>query len=209
MLQDKLGVPQVASGDLLRAAVRDRSMPGRDAKRYMDRGALVPDGVVLKLIADRLGKPDAQCGFILDGFPRTRAQAEALAKMLEGNAALDRVIALNVPDEEIIRRISGRRTCRKCGAMYHLVFDPPRNLGHCNECSGELYQRDDDSEGTVRNRLQVYAGATRPLIDYYDEQDLLTRVDGTGRLEDVEERILKELGGVCPKKDGGQDERLT
>ncbi len=199
MLQGKLGVPQVASGDLLRAAVRDRSVPGLDAKRLMDRGALVPDDVVLKLIAERLRKPDVQGGFILDGFPRTRAQAEALARMMEGNGALDHVVALNVPDEEIIKRISGRRTCRNCGEMYHLIFDPPSNLGHCNKCHGELYQRDDDSEDTVRNRLQVYAAATRPLLEYYERQGLLTRVDGIGRPEEVEARILKELGAGAKK----------
>lgn len=208
MLQDKLGVPQIASGDLLRAAVRDRSVPGLDAKRLMDRGALVPDEVVLKLIAERLRKPDVRDGFILDGFPRNRAQAEALAKMMENNGALDRVIALNVPDEEIIKRISGRRTCRNCGEMYHQVFDPPTNIGHCNKCNGELYQRDDDSEDTVRNRLQVYAAATRPLLEFYERQGLLRRVDGIGRLEEVEKRILKELGSGA-KTPGAKDGRLA
>lgn len=206
MLCDKLGVPQIASGDLLRAAVRDRSVPGLDAKRLMDRGALVPDEVVEKLIAERLHRPDAASGFILDGFPRTRAQAEALTRMLEGDGAIDRVIALNVPDQEIIKRISGRRTCRNCGEMYHLVFDPPSNMGHCNKCHGELYQRDDDAEDTVANRLQVYAAATRPLLEYYDAQGLLTRVDGIGRLEEVESRILKALGSGVQKA-VGKDER--
>lgn len=206
MLQDKLGVPQIASGDLLRAAVRDHSVPGLDAKRLMDRGALVPDEVVLKLIAERLRKPDVRDGFILDGFPRNRAQAEALAKMMENNGALDRVIALNVPDEEIIKRISGRRTCRNCGEMYHQVFDPPTNIGHCNKCNGELYQRDDDSEDTIRNRLQVYAAATRPLLEFYERQGLLRRVDGIGRLEEVEKRILNELGSGA-KTPGPKDRR--
>jgi adenylate kinase len=206
MLQGKLGVPQVASGDLLRAAVRDRSVPGLDAKRLMDRGALVPDDVVLKLIAERLRKPDMHDGFILDGFPRTRAQAEALGKMLEGNGTLDRVIALNVPDEEIIKRISGRRTCRNCGEMYHLIFDPPSNLGHCNKCHGELFLRDDDSEDTVRNRLKVYAANTRPLLEYYEEQGVLTRVNGIGRLEEVEARILKALEAGAAKR-GAKDQR--
>lgn len=206
ILRDKLGVPQIASGDLLRAAVRDRSVPGLDTKRLMDRGALVPDDVVVKLVAERLHRPDARSGFILDGFPRTRAQAEALATMLEGEGALDRVIALNVPDEEIIKRISGRRTCRNCGEMYHLVFDPPINIGHCNKCNGELYQRDDDSEDTVRNRLQVYAAATRPLLEFYEGQGLLRRVDGIGRLEEVEMRILRELG-AGEKKPGAKDGR--
>ena len=194
MLQDRLGVPQIASGDLLRAAVRDRTPPGLDAKRYMDRGALVPDEVVLKLIAERLQRSDADKGFILDGFPRTREQAEALAGMLKGNGALDRVVALMVPDEEIIKRISGRRTCRNCGEMYHQVFDPPLNPGHCNQCNGELYQREDDSEDTVRMRLQVYAAATRPLLEYYQRLGTLARVDGIGRPEEITARILKQLG---------------
>jgi adenylate kinase len=194
MLQERLGVPQIASGDLLRAAVRDRTQLGVEARRYMDRGALVPDDLVLKLIEERLRKPDAIAGFILDGFPRTREQAEALAAMHKRNGALDRVIALNVPDEEIIKRISGRRTCRNCGAMYHLVFDPPMNQNHCNQCNGELYQREDDSEDTVRMRLQVYAAATRPLLEYYERQGLLAQVDGIGRPEEVSARILKQLG---------------
>ncbi len=207
MLQDRLGVPQIASGDLLRAAIRDRSAAGLDAKRYMDRGALVPDDVVLKLIAERLHQADVRAGFILDGFPRTREQAEALAKMQDGNGKLDRVIAVTVPDDEIIKRISGRRTCRNCGAMYHLVFDPPRNQGHCNGCNGELYQRDDDSEDTVRMRLQVYAAATRPLLEYYERQGLLARIDGIGRPEEVEARILKELGVGAKRPAPARNER--
>ncbi len=194
VLQDRLGVPQIASGDLLRAAARDRSTLGLNAKRYMDRGSLVPDEVVLKLIAARLHESDAAAGFILDGFPRTREQAEALATMLKDSGALDRVIALNVPDEEIIKRISGRRTCRNCGEMYHLVFDPPRNQDHCNECNSELYQRDDDSEDTLRMRLQVYVAETRPLLEYYQRQGILTQVDGIGRPEEVAGRVLKQLG---------------
>lgn len=196
LFQDKLGLQQIASGDLLRAAVRDRTPTGIDAKRYMDRGSLVPDEVVLKLIAERLAQTDAQQGFVLDGFPRTRAQAEALDQMLGSGAAIDRVIALMVPDAEVIKRISGRRTCRNCGAMYHLVFDPPRNLDHCNECNGELYQRDDDAEDTVRMRLQVYAAETRPLLEYYESLGALSRIDGIGRPEEVESRILAAIGPI-------------
>ena len=129
MLEKRLGAPQVASGDLLRAAVRNKSALGLEAKGYMDKGALVPDELVLKLIEERLSQPDANSGFILDGFPRTVAQAETLSAMLEGREArqLDKVIAIMVPDEEIVKRISGRRTCKNCGAMYHLIYDPPRN----------------------------------------------------------------------------------
>ncbi|MBF6569809.1 MAG: adenylate kinase [Candidatus Binataceae bacterium] len=196
LFQDKLGLQQIASGDLLRAAVRDRTPTGIDAKRYMDRGALVPDEVVLKLITERLAQTDAQQGFVLDGFPRTRAQAEALNQMLGSGGAIDRVIALMVPDAEVIKRISGRRTCRNCGAMYHMVFDPPRNLNHCNECNGELYQRDDDAEDTVRMRLQVYAAETRPLLEYYESLGALSRIDGIGRPEEVESRILAAIGPI-------------
>lgn len=195
MLETQLGVPQVASGDLLRNAVRDKSALGLEAKGYMDKGALVPDELVLKLVDTRLRERDAQTGFILDGFPRTVSQAETLAQMLEARGEkLDRVVAINVPDEEIIKRISGRRTCRECGAMYHVIYDPPRNLNLCNSCNGELYQRDDDAEDTVRMRLQVYAASTRPLLEHYERLGLLSSVDGIGRTEDVGGRILIALG---------------
>ena len=195
MLETQFGVPQVASGDLLRNAVREKSALGLEAKGFMDKGALVPDELVLKLIDARLQQRDAQGGFILDGFPRTVAQAETLARMLDARGEkLDRVIAIGVPDDEIIKRISGRRTCRECGAMYHVIYDPPRNQQLCNSCGGELYQRDDDAEDTVRMRLQVYAASTRPLLEHYQRLALLSRIDGIGRTEDVGDRILKALG---------------
>jgi adenylate kinase len=195
MLETKLNAPQIASGDLLRAAVRNRTPLGLEAKSYMDRGGLVPDELVLKLINERLNQPDAQNGFILDGFPRTVAQAETLAKMLDDRGEkLDKAIAIIVPDEEIIKRISGRRTCRNCGAMYHLIYDPPRNMNLCNKCNGELYQREDDAEDTVRMRLQVYAASTAPLLEYYARQQLLAQIDGIGRPEEIEGRILSALG---------------
>lgn len=201
MLEKRLGVPQVASGDLLRAAVRSRSALGLQAKRYMDKGALVPDELVLKLIDQRLGAPDAAGGFILDGFPRTVAQAETLAEMLKarGDQRLDKVIAIIVADDEIVKRISGRRTCKNCGAMYHLIYDPPRNHDLCNNCNGELYQRDDDAEDTVRMRLEVYAAATRPLFEYYGRLGLLVQIDGIGRPEDIQQRILGALNGAGPQ----------
>ncbi len=147
----------------------------------MDQGTLVPDDLVIKLIEERLGDPDAAKGFILDGFPRTLAQAEALREMLERNhLAIDGVLALVVPDQEIIKRISGRRTCKNCGAMYHTIFDPPRNVGLCNKCNGELYQRDDDAEDTVKMRLEVYDTQTRPLLSYYQDRGLLKRIEGVG-----------------------------
>jgi adenylate kinase len=203
MLEKRLSTPQVASGDLLRSAVRSRTPLGLQAKRYMDKGALVPDDLVLKLIDERLNKPDAAAGFILDGFPRTVEQAETLAGMLKehGDRHLDKVVAIMVPDDEIVKRISGRRTCKNCGAMYHLIYDPPRNQDLCNNCNGELYQRDDDAEDTVRMRLDVYAAATRPLLEYYGRTGLLTQINGIGRPEEIQQRIINELGapGVAAK----------
>ena len=195
MLETRLHAPQIASGDLLRAAVKNRTALGIEAKGYMDKGALVPDGLVLGMINERLSEADAHGGFILDGFPRTAAQAEALGKMLESRSEkLDKVVAIIVPDEEIVKRISGRRTCRNCGAMYHVIYDPPRNMNLCNQCNGELYQRDDDAEDTVRARLEVYAASTRPLLDYYGRMGLLAQIDGIGRPVDIENRILAALG---------------
>jgi adenylate kinase len=195
MLQTRLAAPQIASGDLLRAAVRNRTALGLKAKEYMDKGALVPDELVLGLIDERLDQPDAKGGFILDGFPRTVAQAETLAKMLDRRAQkLDKVVAIIVPDDEIIKRISGRRTCRNCGAMYHVIYDPPRNMNLCNSCTGELYQREDDAEDTVKARLEVYATSTRPLLEYYGRLGLLAQVDGIGRPEDIEQRLLAAVG---------------
>ena len=203
MLEKRLNTPQVASGDLLRSAVRSRTALGLQAQRYMDKGALVPDDLVLKFIDERLNKPDATAGFILDGFPRTVEQAETLAGMLKehGDRHLDKVVAIMVPDDEIVKRISGRRTCKNCGAMYHLIYDPPRNHNLCNNCNGELYQRDDDAEDTVRMRLDVYAAATRPLLEYYGRAGLLTQINGIGRPEEIQQRILDALGasGVAAK----------
>jgi len=199
-LEEELKIPQIASGDLLRLAVRNKSPLGLEAKRYMDQGALVPDDLVLKMIEERLADPDAAKGFILDGFPRTLAQAEALRAMLERNhQALDGVLALVVPDQEIIKRISGRRTCKNCGAMYHTIFDPPRNVGLCNKCNSELYQRDDDAEDTVKMRLEVYDTQTRPLLNYYQERGLLKRVDGVGSLDNVRQRIAAAVAEVRKK----------
>jgi adenylate kinase len=192
MLETKLRAPQIASGDLLRAAVRNKTALGLEAKGYMDKGALVPDELVLKLIAERLDQPDAKHGFLLDGFPRNVDQAETLGGMLRSrDEQLDKVVAIIVPDEEIVKRISGRRTCRNCGAMYHLIYDPPLNIGICNACQGELYQREDDAEDTVKMRLEVYAKSTEPLLDYYGRQGILARIDGVGRPEEIEDRILK------------------
>ena len=193
------GIPQVSSGDLLRTVVREDSELGREAASYMDRGQLVPDELVLKLIDARLRKKDAHNGFILDGFPRNVAQAEALSKGLDHfGLKLDKVVAVIVPDEEIVKRISGRRTCAKCNAMYHVVFEPPKKPGVCDKCGGQLYQREDDAEETVRERLKVFAEATRPLLDHYDRLGLLGQVDGVGRTDEVEKRIITAVNGVAP-----------
>jgi len=193
------GIPQVSSGDLLRAVVREDSDLGREAASYMDRGQLVPDELVLKLIAERLKNKDARKGFILDGFPRNVSQAEALGKGLDRvGLKLDKAIAVIVPDEEIVKRISGRRTCAKCNAMYHIAFEPPAKPGVCDKCGGELYQREDDAEETVRERVKVFAEATRPLLDHYGQQGLLAQVDGVGSTDEVEKRILLAVNGVAP-----------
>jgi adenylate kinase len=189
------GIPQIASGDLLRAAVREGSELGREASSYMERGQLVPDELVLKLIAERFRKKDARDGFILDGFPRNVSQAEALAARLErAGLKLDKVVALMLPDEEIVNRISGRRTCKKCAAMYHVVFEPPAKAGVCDKCGGELYQREDDAEGTVRERIKVYHAMTQPLLDHYGRLEMLAKVDGMGRPDEVEKRVLAAVG---------------
>jgi adenylate kinase len=194
-LEEELKIPQIASGDLLRLGVRNKTPLGLQAKRYMDQGTLVPDDLVVKLIEERLRDPDTARGFILDGFPRTLAQAEALREMLERNhQSIDLVLALVVPDQEIIKRISGRRTCKNCGAMYHTIFDPPRNVGLCNKCNGELYQRDDDAEDTVKMRLEVYDTQTRPLLSYYQGRGLLKRIEGVGSLDDVRRRMRAAIG---------------
>jgi len=193
------GIPQVSSGDLLRAVVREDSELGREAASYMDRGQLVPDELVLKLIAERLRKKDAHKCFILDGFPRNVSQAEALGKGLDkAGLKLVKAVAVIVPDEEIVKRISGRRTCAKCNAMYHVAFEPPAKPGVCDKCGGELYQREDDAEETVRERLKVFAEATRPLLDHYGQLGLLAQINGVGRTEEVEKRILSAVNGVAP-----------
>ena len=200
MLSDLGGVPQVSSGDLLRAAVREKTAIGQQVAAILEHGDLVSDEIVVKLIDERLDAPDAAKGFILDGFPRSTSQAELLAAMLkQRGAGIDRVLAVMVPDEEIVKRISGRRTCRNCQAMYNVTFEPPRKAGTCDKCGGELYQREDDAEETVRHRLEVYNSSTRPLLDYYARAGILSQVDGVGRPEEVEKRMIAALDGLVPK----------
>lgn len=194
-LVQRYEIPQISTGDILRDAVKEGTPLGREAKRYMDEGKLVPDEVVVGIVRDRLKGPDCQKGFILDGFPRTIAQAEALDRILgEMGRGVDHVIDIEVDKEELLRRLTGRRTCKRCGAMYHVVFNPPKVDGVCDRCGGELYQRDDDKEETIRERLRVYEGQTAPLIEYYEKKGLLRRINGTGGIEEVEARILKAIG---------------
>jgi adenylate kinase len=191
-LAQEWGVPQIATGDMLREAMAADTPLGREAKQYYDRGALVPDEVIVGMIADRLAQPDAKRGFILDGFPRTIGQAEALGRLLDSlGQPLDRVLFFDVTEAELLRRLTGRRVCRQCGATYHVVSAPSRRAGICDRCGGELYQRADDSEDTVRTRLQVYATQTAPLLEYYRQRNLLVRVPAEGSIQGIRD-FLRE-----------------
>lgn len=196
LLIERLQVPQISTGDMLRAAVKDGTPLGRQAKAFMDRGALVPDDVIIGLVRERLQNPDCTRGYILDGFPRTVAQAEALEKTLADlRLSLDHVLCLDVPSEDLVIRIAGRRTCRQCGAMSHVRFSPTKRDGICDACGGETYQRDDDREETVRRRLTVYADQTAPLVRFYEGRGLLRRVAGTGEIGEIFARMVQSLGG--------------
>jgi adenylate kinase len=189
------GVPHIATGDMLREAVAAKTALGLEAKRHMDSGGLVPDDVVIGLVGERLAQPDAKAGCVLDGFPRTVAQAEALDGLFaRAGIALDRVIYFNVPRAELLRRLTGRRVCGACGHTFHLVSAPPRVAGKCDDCGGEIYQRADDSEATVKTRLDVYQKQTAPLLDYYRDRKLLAEVAGEGPVDRVAEAIRKTLG---------------
>jgi adenylate kinase len=191
---ERYGVPHISTGDILRSAVKQRTPLGLQAKRYMDRGDLVPDDVVIGIVDERLATSDCAAGFVLDGFPRTVQQARALGEMLQRRGQpITHVVSLVVPTEEVVKRLSGRRVCRECGVMYHIIFDPPTNPGLCNRCNGELYQRDDDQEDTIRARLEVYARQTAPLIRFYGDEGLVDEIDGTGGREDVARRIATAL----------------
>jgi len=194
MLVERYGIPQVSTGDILRAAVAEGTDLGKKAKEYMEAGKLVPDEVVIGIIEERLKQSDCEKGFILDGFPRTVPQAEALDKVLEKmGRKIDHVLTLDVPEEELIKRLTGRRTCKKCGAMYHTIFNPPKVEGVCDKCGGELYQRPDDNEETVRSRLSVYEQQTRPLIDFYEKKGLVRKIDGRGEIKEIFDQIVKIL----------------
>ena len=191
LLIDRFGIPQISTGDILRAAVKELTPMGVKAKGYMDSGALVPDAVVIGIVEERLAQDDCQKGFILDGFPRTVPQADALGQVLSGmGKSIDYVVSLSVDKGELLKRLTGRRACSKCCAGYHVDFAPPKVAGVCDACSGELFQREDDKEATILNRLAVYEEQTAPLIAYYDAAGLLRSVDGLGAVEVVQAEIV-------------------
>ncbi len=194
-LIEKYGMPQISTGDLLRAAVSAGTPLGKEAKSYMDKGELVPDSVVLGMVEERLKKDDCKKGYILDGFPRNTAQAEALDKMLAAlNMSLTAALSVDVPFEDLMKRLTGRRTCKSCGQMYNIYFGPPKKEGTCDKCSGELFQRDDDKEATIKKRLEVYTAQTEPLIGYYKNKGILKSVAGTGSIDEIFKKVCEALG---------------
>jgi adenylate kinase len=192
-------IPPISTGDIFRANLAAQTPLGLEAKRFMDKGDLVPDAVTIGIVRDRLSKDDTESGFLLDGFPRTLPQAEALDGMLADlGQPLDVVLELRADEDEVVRRLSGRRTCRKCGHVWHTEFDPPKTEGVCDICGGELFQRDDDKPETVRRRLQVYTDQTAPLVDYYRDKGLLRSIEAKGLVDEVTQRAIDAI-----KSDGG------
>ena len=195
MIADKYGVPHVSTGDIFRANIKNGTELGMEAKKYMDQGLLVPDELTVKILLDRVSQPDCKSGYVLDGFPRTIPQAEVLDKALaELGESIDYAIDVDVPDENIVKRMSGRRACVSCGATYHVVHVPPKKEGICDRCGSELILRDDDKPETVKNRLDVYHKQTQPLIDFYTKKGVLKTVDGTVDMQDVFKAIVAILG---------------
>ncbi|MFQ5665139.1 MAG: adenylate kinase [Candidatus Binatia bacterium] len=196
LLEQQCKVPHVSSGDLLRAAVKAQTVLGMQAKRFMERGELVPDEILLGAIEERLRGDACSNGFVLDGFPRNVAQATRLASVLaETGARIDHVVSLVVPRDEVVKRLSGRRTCRECGAMYHVRLNPPRTPDTCDKCHGALYQRNDDQEETIRARLEVYDRETAPLLARYREEGLLRGIDAVGSRDQVFARLRAGVQG--------------
>ena len=196
-LQEQYGACQISTGDILRKAVAEQTPLGREASGYINRGALVPDDLIVNLVAERLKEKDCAQGFILDGFPRTIPQAQSLETILKRTGlVLNGVLSIQLPQKVIVERLAGRRTCKGCGALYHLAFDPPKADAVCDRCGGELVQRDDDREETIKARLSVYDTQTAPLVHYYRERNLLRAVDGAGTVDDVRRRLIQALGDV-------------
>jgi len=199
ILIDTYHIPQISTGDILREALKQSSPLGREAKTYMDQGLLVPDHLVIKIIEERIQQADCKRGFILDGFPRTVTQADAFDTTLSMmGLELEYVFSIEVDEEELIKRLTGRRICRQCGESYHIDFNPPTQDGICDTCQGELYQRDDDREETIRNRLKVYQDQTVPLINFYKRKDILHSIDGIGSVEEIAERIIGVINASLP-----------
>jgi len=194
-LIEKYGMPQISTGDLLRAAVAAGTPLGKEAKSFMDKGELVPDRVVLGMVEERLKQDDCKKGYILDGFPRNTAQAEALDKMLGAlNMSLSAALSVDVPFDDLMKRLTGRRTCKGCGQMYNIYFKAPAKDGVCDKCNGELFQRDDDKEATIKKRLEVYTSQTEPLIGYYRNKGILKSVAGTGSIDEIFKKVTELLG---------------
>ncbi len=193
-LTAKYTIPQISTGDILRKAVADRTPLGKEAKSYMDKGELVPDSVVIGLVKERIVRDDCKNGYILDGFPRNTSQAEVLDKVLaDMNAPLDIALSVDVKKNDLMKRLTGRRTCKGCQQMYNVHFSPPKKEGICDKCGGELYQRADDKEDTIKNRLDIYEKSTAPLIDYYGKKSILKSVKGNGSIEDIFNSICSIL----------------
>lgn len=193
MLAEKYNIPHISTGDILRENLKNKTKLGLEAKAYMDKGELVPDDVLIGIIKDRLLQPDCTSGFLLDGYPRTVPQADALSRILnEMDKKLDVVLNIDVPDDELIKRLSGRRMC-PCGASYHVLFNPPKQEGICDLCGTPLYHRDDDQEEAIMNRLDVYKTQTQPLIDYYTKKGLIVTVNGTAGISEVFDAICRVL----------------
>jgi adenylate kinase len=201
LLSQRLDAPWLSSGDILRDAVRAGTDLGKRVEQYMRRGDLVDDDLIVMIMAERLRRADATDGFILDGFPRTRDQAEALAEALDRHGtSLSGALLLDVSDDEVVRRLAGRRTCPRCGRIYHVEFDPPQRDGHCDIDGAELIQRDDDRPETVRHRLVVYHREIGPLLSYYEAAELLRRIDASGAPDAVSERLASELKELAPAR---------
>lgn len=191
-------IPKISTGDIFRANVSKGTPLGLEARKYMDAGDLVPDEVTIGMVRDRIAEPDAAKGFLLDGFPRNLAQAKVLDEMLsEESIALDVVLELVVDNDEVVRRLAGRRTCRNCGRVWHVDFDPTQDPHLCDDCGGELFQRDDDREETIRHRLDVYDEQTEPIVGYYQERGILSAIDAAGSVEEITARAIGALNGAA------------
>ena len=193
-LLDQFSIPQISTGDMLRGNINNNTSMGKEAQKFMNSGQLVPDSIILDMMQKRLTENDCKNGYILDGFPRTIPQAEGLDNLLKGvNQQLDHVIVMDAPDNLIITRLSNRRSCKGCGQVYNLIFEPPENAGKCNNCNEELYLREDDNPATIQQRLTVYRQQTKPVIKYYSDQRLTKVIDSQGTIDEIRSDILKNI----------------